>query len=392
MKAFVENAAIGDMEGPLFREDSYRIFRLMDKTVAADSVNVSHILLGTQGASKEAMEAMADSLLGVLKAGGNFEALAAQYSMDQSGQQGGSIGWLTELDALRYFGLEFKNAIFASPINQPVILSSTYGVHILKITEKTPNVPKYKLAYVHLSVTPSTKTYTKLYNDLNQFISMNNSIEKMEAAAAEAGYVLNSNIKVVQEDRYIGSIPDSRPVVRWVFESKKKGEISRIFEGKNHFIVAARRGALPEGYQSVQSLSPMLRMELASGLKGGEIAKELKAKNLRTVYDYAEAMKAQVDTVKYINFVTPRIAGIGMEPKLNALITFAPLDQVSEPVVGANGVYVFSVINRNRESGSYDEQSEIRKLESDISYRAGYAAFQSLMEKAKIEDNRIRFE
>jgi len=299
---------------------------------------------------------------------------------------------MTEMEALQYFGVEFKNAIFSAPVNQPVVFSSAYGTHILKITEKTANVPKYKLAYIHLSVTPSSKTYTQLYNDLNQFVSSNNSIEKMEAAATDAGYILNSNHTVVQDERYIGFIPDSRPVVRWVFESKKKGEISRIFECKDHFIVAARRGVLPEGYQSVQSLTPLLRMELASELKGEQIAKDLKAKNLHTMYDYAEAMGAIVDTVRYIDFTTARIAGIGAEPKLNASVTFAPLNQISEPVVGNNGVYVFSVINRNESAESYDEQSEISKLESNISYRAGYAAFQSLMENAKIIDNRIRFE
>jgi peptidyl-prolyl cis-trans isomerase D len=392
MKAFVEKAAIGDIEGPFFRDDSYRIFRLMDKTFAADSVNVSHILLNTQSGNKEAMTAMADSLLRVLKAGGDFVQLAAQYSMDQSGQNGGVLGWITEIAALQYFGKEFKDAIYAAPVNQPVILSSTYGIHILKITEKTASVPKYKLAYVHLSVSPSTKTYTKLYNDLNQFVSINNSIEKMEAAASDAGYVLNSNLKVVEEDRFVGSVPDSRAVIRWVFESKKKGEISKIFECKSHFIVAARRGALPEGYQSIQSLASLLKMDLYGGLKGEVIAKELKAKNLRTVYDYAVAMNSQVDTVRYIDFSTARIAGIGVEPKLNASVSFAPLNQVSEPVVGNNGVYVFSVINRSKSVGDYDEQSEISKLESNIAYRAGYAAFQSLMENAKIEDNRIRFE
>ena len=393
MQAFVEGAAIGDIEGPFFREDSYRIFKLIDKTIAPDSVNVSHILLNTQGVSKEEVEAMADSLIGVLKAGGNFELLAAQYSMDQqSGQTGGALGWITEVEALRFFGSDFKDAIFTAPINQPVMLSSTYGVHILKITEKTANVPKYKLAYIHLSVTPSSRTITRHYNDLNQFISVNNSIEKIEAAATDAGYILNSNIKVTQDEMRIALIPESRPVVRWLFESKKQGEISGIFESKNHFIVAVRRGTLPEGYQSVQSLTPLLQMELFSELKGEKIVRNLKTQNFRTIYDYAETMGTQVDTVRFIDFTTSHITGIGSEPKLNAAIMFSPLNQVSEPVIGNNGVYIFSVINRSKSADSYNEQNEISNLESDISYRAGYAAYQSLRESAKIEDNRIRFE
>ena len=394
MKAFVEKAAVGDFEAPFFREDSYRIFKLIDQTIAADSVKVSHILLADQtgSTSKEALKAMADSLVGVLKSGENFEELAARYSVDQSAQMGGEIGWITEIDALRYFGEEMKEAIFAASVNQPVVLEASYGVHVLKITEKTANVPKYKIAYVHLSVSPSSKTYSNLYNALNQFISLNNSDEKIAAAATEAGYVLSSNVRVSAADRYVGEVSDSRPVVRWAFEKDKKGEISEIFECKNHFIVAVRKGRLPEGYQSIQSVAPVLRMEFVSAAKGEEIVKELKSKDLRSIEAYAEAMGTQIDTVRFINFATTRIAAIGTEPKLAAAVTLAPLYQLSEPVAGNNGVYVFSVTNRYKTESDYNEQEEISRLESVHSYRAGYSTFQALMEKAKIVDNRIRFE
>ena len=392
MLSFVETASIGDIEGPLFREDSYRLFKYIDKTIAADSVNVSHILLAEQSGSSEAMEALADSLVSVLKAGGDFEELAAQYSVDQSGLYGGEIGWMTESIAVRYFGEDFKDVIFSTPINQPVIFNAPYGVQILKITEKTANVPKYKIAYIHLSVTPSSKTFSNLYNTLNQFVSTNNSAEKIEAAATDAGYVLNSNIRVTAEDRSFGSVPDSRPIIRWAFESKKKGELSTIFECKNHYVLAVRKDALPEGYQSIQSVAPLLRNELVYERKGEEIVKELKTQNLHSILAYAEAMGSQVDSVRYINFATSRISGIGLEPKLTAHVTFAPLNSIKDPVIGTNGVYVFSVTNRNRDDNVYNEQDEMLKLESVNSYRVSYSSMLSLVENAKIVDNRIRFD
>ena len=392
METFVKTAAIGEIEGPLFREDSYRLIKLMDKTIGTDSIYVSHILLAEQTGNSEAMETLADSLVAVLKAGGNFEALAAQYSVDQSGQTGGEIGWMTEAIAFRYFGEDFKNVVFSAPVNQPTVFVAPYGVQILKVTEKTANVPKYKIAYVHLSVTPSSATYSNLYNTLNQFVTKNNSPEKLADAAADAGYVLNSNISVTAEDRFFGSVSDSRAIIRWAFESTKKDEVSTIFECKNHYVIAVRKGALPEGYQSVQSVAPILRNELIYEQKGREIVKELKAKNLQTITDYADAMGTQADSVRYINFATSRITGIGLEPKLTAHVTFAPLHSINEPVIGNNGVYVFSVINRNKTDNVYDEKDEILKLESVNSYRAGYSSIMSLVEKAKIVDNRIRFD
>jgi peptidyl-prolyl cis-trans isomerase D len=392
MLSFAETASIGEIAGPFFRDDSYRIYTLIDKTTAPDSVNVSHILLASQDANTEELESMADSLVAVLKTGGNFEALAAQYSVDQSGQTGGEIGWITEAAALRYFGEDFKNAIFSTPINQPTVIKAPYGIQITKVTERTANVPKYKIAYIHLSVSPGSKTYSNLYNALIQFVSINNSVEKLNAASTEAGYIVNSNVRLTADERFFGMIPDSRPIIRWAFESTKKDEISTIFECKDHFVVAIRKGALPEGYQSIQSVAPMLRNELAFELKGQEIVKELKSKNLNSVDDFANAMGAQVDSVRYINFATSRISTIGVEPKLTAKITFAPLHSISEPVIGRNGVYIFNVFNRSKAENEYDEQLEILKLESNNSYRIGYTSVMSLIEKATIKDNRIRFD
>jgi peptidyl-prolyl cis-trans isomerase D len=88
---------------------------------------------------------------------------------------------------------------------------------------------------------------------------------------------------------------------------------------------------------------------------------------------------------------TQRITNIGIEPKLSALITLAPLNQVSEPIVGNNGVYVFEVINRTTNEAEFDKSSQISLIEANNAYRIGGLAFRYMRQNAKIEDNRIRF-
>ena len=73
MKQFVKTANVGDVYGPVFENDKYRLFKLVDKTVAPDSVKVSHIMLANTG-DEAAIKAKADSLLNVLKKGGDFVA------------------------------------------------------------------------------------------------------------------------------------------------------------------------------------------------------------------------------------------------------------------------------------------------------------------------------
>ena len=64
---------------------------------------------------------------------------------------------------------------------------------------------------------------------------------------------------------------------------------------------------------------------------------------------------------------------------------------MSAPVKGNNGVYVFKVIAENTDSKEYNEADVVRSLDATNAYRFSYQAIQSLVNKADVEDNRIRF-
>ena len=389
MKQFATTAEVGAVYGPVFDNDKYRMFKLVDKTVAPDSVKVSHIMLANTG-DEARTTVLADSLMNVLKNGGDFAELAKQFSADQAAENGGELGWFTEITALRGVNDDFKNAVFSTPVNNVVKVKSLYGTHLVKVTEKTNNVNKYKVADIDMTVSPSSKTYSNIYNELNQFISKNSDLAKLDDAAKEAGYNLISGVTVTADNQTLGSIKNSRPVIRWAFQNDK-GKISEIFECDDKFVIAGVEGTLKEGYRSVASVTPALRAEIAAQKKGEKIAADLKAKNLTSVDAYADAMGSRVDSVKFINFGTRRIAGIGVEPKMNAMVSIAEVGQLSEPVVGNNGVYVFKVYDRNKDAKEFNEAEEIRTLDASNAYRFGFQAIQSLVNKAEVEDNRVRF-
>lgn len=389
MKQFATTAEVGAVYGPVFDNDKYRMFKLVDKTVAPDSVKVSHIMLANTG-DEARTTVLADSLMNVLKNGGDFAELAKQFSADQAAENGGELGWFTEITALRGVNDDFKNAVFSTPVNNVVKVKSLYGTHLVKVTEKTNNVNKYKVADIDMTVSPSSKTYSNIYNELNQFISKNSDLAKLDDAAKEAGYNLISGVTVTADNQTLGSIKNSRPVIRWVFQNDK-GKISEIFECDDKFVIAGVEGTLKEGYRSVASVTPALRAELAAQKKGEKIAADLKAKNLTSIDAYADAMGSRVDSVKFINFGTRRIAGIGVEPKMNAMVSIAEVGQLSEPVIGNNGVYVFKVYDRNKDAKEFNEADEIRTLDASNAYRFGFQAIQSLVNKAEVEDNRVRF-
>ncbi|MDR1381070.1 MAG: SurA N-terminal domain-containing protein [Tannerella sp.] len=386
---FASTAEIGDIEGPIFKDDKYRILKLVDRTEAPDSVNVSEIMIAARATDAET-RVYADSLLNAIKNGADFAELVQAHSIDQLVENNGEIGWLTEAGAIQGLNEEFKKTVFSLPTGQSAIVKSTFGTHIVKVTDKTKNVTKYKVADIEYTVTPSSATRSLLYNALNQFIANNNTVEKIEAAAKDEGYSLISNARVYSTDMTVGAVTGARQVVRWAFNNKK-GKVSDINECDNKFVVAAHKGRLPEGYQSLASVTPQLKAELAAKKKGEEIAANLKAKNLSSIAAYAEALSVNPDTVRFITMATSRITNIGVEPKLNSLITLSPPNKVSEPVAGNNGVYVFEVINRTTDGAPYDESSQKTMLEAGNSYRIGSFALRYMQQEADIEDNRIRF-
>ena len=388
---FVNTAEINDIAGPSFKNDTYRILKLVDKIEGSDSVSVSEIILAARATEAET-RVYADSLLNAIKGGADFTELVQLHSIDeqQVAQSNGDLGWITEAGALQGRNEEFRKSAFSLPLGQSAIVKTNYGFHIIKVTDKTKNVPKYKIADVIYTVTPSSATRNLLYSALNQFTATNNTVEKFAASARESGYDIITNAQVHSIDVMVGSVTGARQVVRWAFNNKK-GQISDIIECDNKFVVATHKGRLPEGYQSLASVTPQLKSELATRKKGEEMAAELKARNLSSISAYAEAMSINPDTVTYITMETSRITNIGIEPKLNALISLAPVNSLNGPVAGNNGIYVFEVINRIIDNGNYDEKAQINMLESNNSYRVSSLAFRFMQQNAEIEDNRIRF-
>ena len=135
----------------------------------------------------------------------------------------------------------------------------------------------------------------------------------------------------------------------------------------------------------------MLKDEILFQKKGEQLAASLKAKNLSSVAAYAEVMNTIPDTVKFVTMATSRITNIGVEPKLNALVTYSPINTVSQPVTGNNGVYIFEVIDRTNSDSAYDEAMQKNMLEMNNSYRISGYAFRLMQLDADIIDNRIRF-
>ena len=385
IRSFVQDAPINAVQGPVLINNTYHLLKLIEKTTAADSVRVYQIALPQL--DDLAMTQLTDSLINLINKGKSFSELASEAT---GGNSKGEMGWMTEASLLKASDEKFKNEVFNAPLNKVFVAKSTYGSHLVQVTERTAPVTKYKVADIQIEVTPSSNTYKDLFNKLTQYVSKNKSLDAFRSAAQEAGYVCNADVTVGKNDQTIGLVNNVRPLVRWAYD-QKKGAVSDIFECQDKFVVAAVGGLQKEGYRSMASVSEILKRELLNDKKAAKILADLKDKQFNSLEQYAEAMSSSVQSVKYVNFATSRISGIGMEPIITANAPLAEVGKISKPMKGNNAVYVLKVTDKHENNGEFNLESQKQMLEGSNNYRFMYQAIQILREKSKIEDNRIRF-
>jgi len=82
---------------------------------------------------------------------------------------------------------------------------------------------------------------------------------------------------------------------------------------------------------------------------------------------------------------------LGEEPALVAAVTAAPLNQLSAPIKGKNGVYVFQVVANKKTQETFNLQQEEAGLNSMNMYRLMYQSFDAVKNTTHIKDSRIKF-
>jgi peptidyl-prolyl cis-trans isomerase D len=104
-----------------------------------EQVRASHILLKTEGKDAAAVRKQAEAVLAKVKAGGDFAALAKQYSEDGSKDAGGDLDYFGRGSMVK----PFEDAAWALEVGQTSgLVESQFGFHIIKLTDKKAAVTR----------------------------------------------------------------------------------------------------------------------------------------------------------------------------------------------------------------------------------------------------------
>lgn len=385
LKAFAFSGKTGDIVGPMFANETYTMARIMQSGIMqSDSVKLRHIFLVEKDAAK------ADSLVAAIRAGGDFAAMAKQYSaVKQTAANGGEIGWIQE--GVPGMDKEMSAAAFSKATNEVFTLKNPQGVQIMQVMEKTPARSKVKLAILERKVVASSKSQSRIYNDAKQF-AVDLTADKFDAKAKEKGYIVHPANEFLKVSDKISDIAQSRKVVQWAFKGDK-GDVSDVFECGSTLVVATITDVNEKGYRSIEKLNEQLKAEIIKDKKAELMIKNLTAQLAKTptLEGLAGSMGDSLKVATGVNFAAYQFGLAGMEPAVIGKSSVIALNKVSAPIKGNAGVFVIRTSNKQVNPQPFNAQMEKMQLNGRMSYALPYMIIQDLKDKADIVDNRINF-
>ena len=314
--------------------------------------------------------------------------MKAGYSMPDSvelkaiveGGEDQELGWFRASDLPK----NIAEPAFAGKRGTRFTVAQGMGEQTFEILEVGKPTPKVKLAILAREVTPSSKTYSILYNQAKQFIVANPTAEAFEAAAQEAGLAVIPQFNLTANTDKVAQLKGSRAIVRWAFEAKE-GQVSDVFECGPQFIVAALTEVKDGEYRSLEDVRAELTYEARNNAKADYIAKQLKG--AETLEAAAETLNQPVQHIDRVALGDSRFGNAGIEPAVIGKTIALGENQLSAPIKGNMGVFVVKTGAANNLSGELDAESEKAQLSNRFAYLP-YQAIQLVEKKAKIDDNR----
>ena len=395
IRGFVDTAELGEVYGPYFENETYKLAKIAEINYLPDSVHARHILISAgQNRSFSIAESTADSLKTLIGNGTNFDMIALTFSDDQgSAQLGGDLGWFREGQMVK----PFNDACFQGKTSDLTIVETQFGFHIVEILDQGSAVKKIKVGIVDRKLEPSSTTYQNIYAEASRFAGMNNTYEKFNETITGEGYDKRTANDLKPTDKEIPGLETPRYLIRSAFEGKENEIIldfneQAVFELGDQFVIAYLSDVKKEGYSKLEDVESDIRLNVMKEKKALKIIENIKARmgETETIEELGINLGVNIETATGISFNSFSVPGAGIEPQVIATAVNSDQGILTGPIKGNNGVYVITVTNITNPEET-DLTTIINLLKSTYNSRAAYEAFEALKESADIVDSRSKF-
>ncbi len=314
-----------------------------------EQIRASHILFKTEGKNEATVRQQAEQVLKQVKSGGDFAALAKQYSEDDANKATGG-----DLD---YFGHgrmvpEFEAVAFEMQAGQISDLVKTpYGFHIIKLTDKKPAATR-TLADVRAELTEQLKfehAQQAVTEQAKGLAAKIKTAADLDKAAKEAGLTVTDSQPFAKDE----PIPGIGPAPQAVQEAfrLKDGEISAVVGTPRGPVIFTVTGKVEPRLPTLDEVKARVKDDLvaerATGLamkRAGELAAKLKSAK-----DFAAAAKAEGATIKDTELLArgTAIPEVGVVPDVEKAIFALQASGISDALKTSLGAVVIRVAERH---------------------------------------------
>lgn len=357
-----------------------------------EQVRASHILLKTEGKDDAAVKKQAEDLLAQIKKGANFEELAKKNSQDEaSAAKGGDLDFFNKGQMVPEFD---KVAFSLQPGQLSDLVKTSYGYHIIKVTDKRPASQK-TLAEVRTQIEDQLKyeqASTAAQKLADQVASELKKPSDFESVARARGLQTGES-GLFQQDEPIAGIGMSPAVSQAAFELKE-GEVSEPLRTPQGYAFVTVTGKQAPYVPKLDEVKSKVRDEVlkqkaieAARQKAAALNAEMKSG------DFEKAAKAAGLDVKTTDLIArgAPIGDIGVSPAIEAAAFNLPQGAVSDPIVTENGAAIVKVVERKDVAAdelAKQKDSLRTELLNDRKQRFFAAYMAKARQKMKIQINR----
>ena len=378
--------------GPYLDDEYFKISRMLDKKKGGN-VRASHILIsfkGSQDANPEITRSKTEAkkeanriLKLVRKNPDSFSGLAFELSDGPSKSRGGDLGFFQEGAMVK----PFNDFVFSKKEGSIGLVETDFGFHVINIVAKEDLV---LLASIAVKNIPSDNTSDKTFNLATKFEINLSKNQNLNELAKENDYEIKpvSNIKILDDD--LPGLTNQRRLVQWLFsEDIELNSYKRFDISKGGYLIAQVTGLKEEGLSSVEDASFTAVPKVRNQKKAQLIINQNK-KN-QSLSDLAKNNNTEIKKALALNQKNATISGAGREPLLVGYAFGLEVDQISDFIIGENGVYKIKVTKKDKSSSLDTYSSYQNQLLLSSRPTVNSSLYQTVKESAEIIDNRSTY-
>jgi peptidylprolyl isomerase/peptidyl-prolyl cis-trans isomerase D len=349
----------GEVTNPVVHDGVVTIARRTESRAGTEQfTRVRKISLPFNEANRAAVEANARDIVARANAGELFADLALNLSAHPSSARGGDLGYISRDD----YSTAISNAIFnARPgtVTQP--LADENAFVIFEVVDRT-NREVRAAQFSRIIEADGGGTIRRMREEAIDFREYAD-LDGFEREAERRGYTIQMGF-ATKDTPFITGIGQSRVLLSELGKINRANTIPEVIELDERFLVIRVTEVIEAGTRPLDDVRAQIETTLRNE-KRRDLTRN-RVQQLRSAHNTLEALAAadgkEVQTASTLRMSANTIPGAGREPRVVGAVFGAPLNTVSNVIVGDNAAFV--IVVTERESANADDMPTSFRLQA----------------------------